>query len=102
MPYLRVHFLGTLQNPYWNLPSDNRSLNILQTNVGYQSLLRILIKILPELKEEEKDKIEVYSKYLEKAKDIDYLDSGVEKRYPFTSRSIKILYDDMVKKIWND
>lgn len=85
----------------WDLNKDNKSLNILQTNVGYQALLKILLKILPELSENDKDKIVTYSNYLEKAKDIDFIDDKEEKRYPFTSKSINILYGDLASKIWD-
>jgi DGQHR domain-containing protein len=79
---------------YWEFNSTPQ-INVLQTNVGYQALMRLLIDILKITKNEDKDKKAYYVQYLEKVKKIDFVDNGKEKRYPFTSKSIKLLYSDL-------
>ncbi|MET3019345.1 DGQHR domain-containing protein [Flavobacterium hydatis] len=83
---------------YWDIDSTNET-NVLQTNVGYQALMKILIDILSIIPEDKKDDKNTYIELLKKAKDINWEDNGEEKRYPFTSRSIKILYTDLKDKI---
>lgn len=83
---------------YWQFDSKiTKPTNVLQTTVGYEALLKILIDILKEIKEEEVDYISVYEKYLVKAKDLNFED---QQRYPFTSKSKNILYYDLSLKIW--
>jgi DGQHR domain-containing protein len=77
------------------------NLNVLQTNVGYQALIKLLVDILKITPEELKDKKAYYIDLLEKAKDLDFIDSGVEKRYPFTSASVKILYTDLKELVFS-
>jgi len=79
---------------FWDSGSTPET-NVLQTNVGYQALMRLLIDLLPNIPEAEKDKKATYVTYLSRINNINWLDNGPEKRYPFTSKSIKILYDDM-------
>ncbi len=83
---------------YWDFYSTVET-NVLQTNVGYQAFMKLLIDILKITPEEQKDKKTFYKSYLEKAKDINFIDEGIEKRYPFTSKSVKILYNDLKEKI---
>lgn len=83
---------------YWDFGSTP-TLNVLQTNVGYQALMKLLVDILQIASEEDKDKKAFYSNYLMKAKNINFADDGDEKRYPFTSRSVKVLYNDLKEKI---
>lgn len=85
-------------NSLWDFESTPNT-NVLQTNVGYQALMKLLVDILKFAPEEQKDKKAYYISFLEKAKDLDFLDSGEEKRYPFTSKSINILYTDLKEKI---
>lgn len=86
----------TNDKPFWDFDSTPQT-NVLQTNVGYQAFMKLLTDILKVAREEEKDKKDFYKKYLEKVKTIDFLDNGDEKRYPFTSKSIKLLYSDLKK-----
>ncbi len=79
---------------FWELGSTSK-VNILQTNVGFQALMKLLSKILESANEDEKDKKSFYSKYLEKVKNIDFED---ESAYPFTSKSINKLYNDLLEK----
>lgn len=83
--------------PFWDFDSTPET-NVLQTNVGYQALMKLLADILKVAKEEEKDNKSFYVQYLEKVKTLDFVDSGEEKRYPFTSKSIKLLYSDLKSK----
>lgn len=83
--------------PYWDLNSTPY-INVLQTNVGYQALMKLLIDILRIAPEELKDKKTFYMQYLEKLKVINFIDDGEEKRYPFTSKSVNILYNDLKEK----
>lgn len=82
---------------YWEFEDDTKPTNILQTTVGYQALLDILIDILRELSEDVKDKISTYEAYLSRAKQLKFDDSA---RYPFTSKSRNIFYYDMSLSIW--
>lgn len=83
---------------YWDIDSTE-TLNVLQTNLGYQALMKILINILAVIPEDKKDDRATYIQYLEKAKDINWKDDGVEKRYPFTSKSVNILYQDLKERL---
>lgn len=83
---------------YWDFnPETMKPTNILQTTVGYIALLNILVDILPEIHEENRFAINLYSTYLSKCKNLDFKDV---KRYPFTSRSQSVLYLDMSLQIW--
>lgn len=81
----------------WNFEDASIPANVLQTTIGYQALLDILIDILDEIDEQEKDKIPLYEIYLNKAKKLNFEDSS---RYPFTSKSRKIFYYDLSLAIW--
>lgn len=83
----------------WILPDSGKITNVLQTNVGYQALLKVLFYLFKIIPETERDNKETYKSYLSKAKALDFMDEGEEKRYPYTSKTINILYDDIVKKI---
>lgn len=95
---VRDTFRHLNDRPFWDFDSTPNT-NVLQTNVGYQALMKLLIDILKIAPEPEKDKKEFYSNYLEKAKDLNFLDDGAEKRYPFTSKSIHVLYNDLRSKV---
>lgn len=86
---------------YWNLDSTE-NLNVLQTNVGYQALIKLLNDLLKIIPDDKKDDKKTYSNFLEMAKDINWKDDGVEKRYPFTSKSINVLYNDLKEKILSE
>ena len=79
---------------FWDFDSTPNT-NVLQTNVGFQALMKLLIDILRIAPEEQKDKKTFYISYLEKVKALNFIDNGEEKRYPFTSKSINILYNDL-------
>lgn len=78
---------------FWDFnPESMKPNNVLQTTVGYNAFLYLLVDILQELKEEERYNVSSYESYLKKAKSIDVTDL---KRYPFTSKSQSILYFDL-------
>lgn len=85
------------QKSLWEFEKSTSPSNILQTTVGFQALLDILIDILVELDEDLKDKIQTYEGYLNKAKELAFFDL---QRYPFTSKSRSIFYYDLSLKIW--
>lgn len=95
---VRDSFVDENKKSLWNFESTPNT-NILQTNVGYQALMKLLVDILKTTPEDQKDKKAYYIEFLEKAKDLDFIDSGEEKRYPFTSSSVKVLYNDLKAKI---
>lgn len=86
---------------YWDLET-NEGLNVLQTNVGYQAFMKILNDLLKIIPDDKKDNKSIYAEYLLKAKDLNWKDDGVEKRYPFTSKSINVLYNDIRDKIFSE
>lgn len=101
-------FFGAVRNTfrdphgqsYWEFKEGTKVLNVLQTNVGYQALLKVLIYLLKKVPEDKKDDRATYESYLTRAKDIDWEDSGEQKRYPFTSASVKVLYNDIMLRIF--
>lgn len=88
----------------WEFDDSNRRKpkNILQTTIGYLSMLEILKIILSKglVKEEQNDKVSSYTALLEKASKIDFIDDNEPKKYPFTSKTKNILVQDMGEKIF--
>jgi DGQHR domain-containing protein len=83
---------------FWDFDENTLPKNILQTTVGYNALLKLLIEILKiERNDDERDKISTYEKYLEKCKSLNFED---QQRYPFTSVAKTIFYLDMSILIW--
>ncbi|WP_256003496.1 DGQHR domain-containing protein [Pedobacter deserti] len=95
---VRDSFIGPGPVFYWDIGST-QEVNVLQTNVGYQALMKVLKYLLPVIPEADRDKKEIYMRYLSAVKNINWLDNGQEKRYPFTSKSINILYDDIRREL---
>ena len=81
---------------FWDLPESGRATNVLQTNVGFQALLKVLMDILVKVPEADRDKPSAYESYLTKASKLNIADDGEEKRYPFTSSTISTLYEDII------
>ena len=92
-------FVDNNSKSLWELPDSGKIDNVLQTNVGYQALLKVLFYLFKKIKPKDRDKKEIYKSYLVKAKDLDLIDSGEEKRYPYTSKTINLLYEDIIRKI---
>lgn len=95
---VRDTFVTADGTPYWDFESTPNT-NILQTNVGFQALMKLLIDILKEAPEDQKDVKSFYTSYLVKAKDLNFVDDGAEPRYPFTSKTVNILYNDLKNKV---
>ncbi len=91
-------FINNTGISFWNM-DDNIPTNVLQTNVGYQALMKLLTDLLGIMKEDERDKKEKYVFHLSKVKNINWEDNEGEKRYPFTSKSINVLYNDLKNEI---
>lgn len=98
---IRDTFLDGNDNSLWQLDQGGKINNVLQTNVGYQALLKLLVDLLKLIPEDLKDKKSSYLEYLVKAKSLDLIDDKHEKRYPFTSSTINILYNDLKVKIFS-
>lgn len=82
----------------WEIKEDSKRLdNVLQTTVGYVGLLKMLVDLLPQIKEEMRYSVDTYKIFLEKASSLDFSDT---ERYPFTSKSQNILYLDLSLKIF--
>lgn len=90
-------FVNDQDISFWDFGESTKPTNILQTTVGYQALLDLLVDILKELQEEDKDKIDSYKQYLRKVTGLDFAN---QQRYPFTSKSRKIFYYDLSLKVW--
>lgn len=77
--------------------------NIIQTTIGFQALLMILVEILKEIdlygpkKEQEKFEVSTYVSYLSRVKNINLRNT---QRYPFASATRSILYLDLSLEIW--
>lgn len=94
---VRRTFVRNNQN-LWDFEENTKPKNVLQTTVGYNSLLKILIDILKiETSDNRRDKIDTYTEYLSKCQNLNFDD---QQRYPFTSVTKTILYMDMSLKIW--
>lgn len=98
---VKESFVDNKGESLWVLPESGKITNVLQTNVGYQALLKVLFYLFNIIPEADRDNKEIYKTYLGEAKSLDFLDQGMEKRYPYTSKTINILYDDIVNKIKN-
>lgn len=96
---VRDVFVNSQNKPYWDLGSTER-LNVLQTNVGYQALMKLLVDIIVDSPEEKLHDKEYYIKILNGIKlngAINFEDP--DQRYPFTSKSINILYEDFKSNV---
>jgi len=97
---VKAVFLDGNDIPLWEIKESGKIENVLQTNVGYQALLKLLVDLLKIIPEDLKEKKSAYVEYLTKAKTLDIVDSNDERRYPFTSSTINTLYQDLKSKIF--
>ena len=88
------------------LVDDNRSLwdldaefNILHTTVAYQALFLILVDLVRLADETNRFQYNYYLRALMAISDIDVIDDNYPKKYPLTSKSINVLYNDMASLI---
>jgi DGQHR domain-containing protein len=93
---VRNTFIDNIGNSLWNIGQTGKPENILQTTVGYESLLKILVDILKE-QDIVATNTSQFEKYLEKCK---HLKLNNTIRYPFNNKGKKILYLDMSLAIW--
>lgn len=82
---------------YWEFSDEKNTSNILQTTVGYESLLKILIEILQEIKIDSFENTEIFDDYLLKCRHLNISDIN---RYSFNNRGKRYLYLDMSLAIW--
>ncbi|MCJ8210819.1 DGQHR domain-containing protein [Mucilaginibacter sp. RS28] len=82
---------------YWAIDGPP---NILQTTVGYRALMLILVDILKKCREEERFDLTFYKNKLQAASTIDFEDRGEPKKFPLTSKSVNILYNEIGAKIF--
>lgn len=86
-------------NHLWDFdPETMHPTNILQTTVGFQALLSILVEILRNEKMTSFSE-ELFKPYISNAKGITQMLSN-KSRYPFTSKSRTILFLDLSLAIW--
>lgn len=97
---VRSTFKDENGNSFWDINTWENPSNILQTNVGYQALMKLLWDLINVIPEECLDNREKYEAYLLKAKSIDWKDLNEEKRYPYTSSTINTLYEDMHRLVF--
>ena len=96
---VRNVFLGADGTHLWDFdPESTEPSNVLQTTVGYQALLRILVDMLQSLKEDERVKSAAYEVLLKRA--LPSVNVQDIQRYPFTSKSRTLFYLDMSLAIW--
>jgi DGQHR domain-containing protein len=96
---VRNVFLGADGTHLWDFdPESTEPSNVLQTTVGYQALLRILVDMLRSLKEDERVKSAAYEVLLRKA--LPSVNVQDTQRYPFTSKSRTLFYLDISLAIW--
>lgn len=90
---IKDSFIYEGEDSFWDFnPETMKPSNILQTTVGYQALLEILLDILPDIPESERFAKPTYKKYTDKFSNLKIADVT---RYPFTSKSKSIFYLDM-------
>jgi len=83
-------------NSLWDIGNSGKPTNIIQTTVGYESLLKILVEVLNEINTDIFSTL-VFEPYLNKCKNLRLNDTI---RYPFNNKGKKILYLDISLAIW--
>lgn len=84
----------------WDYNNSNKPTNILQTSVGYEALLRILVDILSEPNFSEQNINKDYFRiYLLKVKDLDFENQQI---FPFSTKGKNILYLSLNLSIWRN
>ena len=82
----------------WYYDYKQKPKNILQTTVGFEALLKILVDILNYSNfNEDKINDDFFSSFLIKAKDLDFENQNI---YPFSTKGKNILYLSLSLKIW--
>jgi hypothetical protein len=96
---VRNIFKDENDKPFWDLDVADREVNVLQTNVGFQALLKVLVDLLRVISEDKKDDRKNYEQILHACSTLNVADQGEIKRYPFTSSTISVLYEDILRLI---
>ena len=78
-------------NTYWHFDGDSKPQNIIQSTVGYEALLQLLVEILKRTGITSFDS-ETFNKYINLLVDIDF---GDTKQFPMSTKGKKILYYTM-------
>ena len=73
---------------YWEYNSIGKPQNILQSTVGYEALLSLLVEILKRESLQSFDR-NTFSRYIDKLVDINFGDTSI---FPMTSKGKKIAY----------
>lgn len=95
---VRKTFVNKEGISYWDFDSSSyKPSNILQTTVGYEALLSILVDIIEKEKLNSFYDVSVFTKYLEKCKELDF---GNTNLFTFNNRGKKILYLSMSLNIF--
>jgi DGQHR domain-containing protein len=85
---------------YWCYDSQKKPDNILQTAVGYEALLKILVDILASTDFKDNDIEEVFfASFLSRASNLDFLNQQL---FPFSTKGKNILYLSMSLAIWKN
>jgi DGQHR domain-containing protein len=86
-------------NSFWdNKEQHNKPTNVLQTTIGYEALLNILKQILLITQDKYLFNKQLYKNYLGKANSINITDE----KYTFTTKTKKMLTDDLSNLIFNE
>ena len=71
----------------------------MHTTVGYHAFLLILLELLKICNEEDRMSYDYYKKKLEPANEIDILDNNEPRKFPLTSKTISVLFNEKGAKI---
>lgn len=93
-------FLNNEGKSYWSYNNQKKPDNILQTSVGYEALLKILVDILesPEFNDDSINKA-FFIGFLKKASDLDFSNQQL---FPFSTKGKNILYLSLSLAIWKN
>lgn len=84
---------------YWNHTSSSTANNILQTTVGYEALIKLLVDILRYVNlNEENFNSEFFVHLLSRAKELNFADQRI---FPFSTKGKNILYLSLSLKLWD-
>ena len=91
-------FIRNDGSSYWDFKDQKKPDNILQTVVGYQCLMKILVDIIKEQNNAELTNLNnKYENYLSKATDLEF---DNQQKFPFSTKGKNILYLSLSLKIF--
>jgi DGQHR domain-containing protein len=97
---VKIVFKNADGESFWDI--EKTAYNVLQTTVGYQALMQILSELLLVCEEEQRFDFAYYCSKLQLAVGIDFEDAEEPKKFPFTSKTINILYNEIGKPIFGN